>query len=95
MRDPRLVRFLGPKSALRYALLRWRADHAAWFVEEFHDDLSELDALADALEAEQPGEHFSTLGLESMNRRDLRRLKTGPLPADLARQIRPPRSARH
>jgi len=92
MSDPRLVRMLGPRSALRYALLKWRRDRAAWFVEELRDDLSEIDDLADALEAREPGVHLATLGVEG-NRRELRRLKAGPLPADVAVHIRVPAKA--
>lgn len=44
MRDPRLVRLL-PGASLRYALLKWRRDRAAWFVEELRDELSEIDDL--------------------------------------------------
>ena len=39
MRDPRIVRLL-PGSSLRYLLLRWRRDRAAWYVEELRDELS-------------------------------------------------------
>lgn len=90
MRDPRVVRMLGPSSSLRYALLKWRRDRAAWYVEEVRDELSEIDDLADALEAREPGVSLATMGFEG-NRRDVRRLKAGPLPADVAVSIRVPR----
>lgn len=89
MIDPRIVRKV-PGSALRYALLRWRRDRAAWFVEELRDELSEIDDLADALEAREPGVALATMGFEG-NRRDVRRLKAGPLPAEIAVSIRVPR----
>lgn len=93
MRDPRLVRLL-PGASLRYALLKWRRDRAAWFVEELRDELSEIDDLADALEAREPGVELATLGVEG-NRRELRRLRAGPLPGGLAGIVRRPRTAVH
>lgn len=90
MRDPRIVRLM-PGSSLRYLLLRWRRDRAAWYVEELRDELSEIDVLADALEAREPGVRLATAGFEG-NRRDLRRLRRGPLPVEVAVQIRPPKS---
>lgn len=93
MGDPRIVRLV-PGASLRYALLKWRRDRAAWFVEELRDELSEIDILADALEAREPGVELATLGVEG-NRKMVRRLKAGPLPADLAGQIRRPRTAVH
>lgn len=90
MRDPRVVRLL-PGSSLRYLLLRWRRDRAAWYVEELRDELSEIDDLADALEAREPGVRLATLGFEG-NRHEVRRLRRGPLPADVSVCIRPPKS---
>lgn len=90
MVDPRIVRMMPPPAALKYALLRWRRDRAAWFVAEVRDDLSEIDDLADALEAREPGVRLATLGVEG-NRRYLRWLKRGPLPGDISVCIRVPR----
>lgn len=94
MSDPRLVRLV-EGSTIRYALLRWRPEGAAWYVEELRDELSEIDDLADALQARVPGVELATLGVEGP--RQVRRfLKVGRrVPDDLELIIRRPRSAVH
>ena len=75
-------------------MLRWRRDRAAWYVEELRDELSEIDDLADALEAREPGVRLATAGFEG-NRHELRRLRRGPLPFGLDVVVRPPKGEVH
>lgn len=89
MRDPRVFRLVAG-SRLKYALLKWRRDRAAWYVEELRDELSEIDDLADALEAREPAAELATMGIEG-NRHSFRALKRGPLPSALAAQVPVPK----
>ena len=92
MRDPRIVRLL-PGSSLRYLLLRWRRDRAAWYVEELRDELSEIDDLADALKRVSRACAWPRPALS--NRHELRRLRRGPLPFGLDVVVRPPKGEVH